>query len=89
MRYPTIHMNGTGYETLNREYMNAHKALGDALVALEAVTVHGRDYYVQDGIGGDAISQAYAEHQARVLALVRVKLDLMKILINIDEQGRR
>ena len=44
---PTIHLNGTGRDTLLREYSQARKALFEAQSAFSRITVHGRDYYPQ------------------------------------------
>lgn len=47
LTYPILlhHLNGTGEETLIREYRAAQQAIRDAHTALRAVTCHGRDYY--------------------------------------------
>lgn len=55
---PTIHLNGTGAETLARETENAREALAAAREALAALTCHGRDFYPQ---GPDAYPQAARE----------------------------
>ena len=83
MRFPTIHLNGTSYTALHTEYMEAYEAVRAAIDALQKVTVHGRDYYVQEG---NAASEAYAEHHERLRALEKVKSDLEKIIINLINQ---
>lgn len=42
---PCIHLNGTGGDTLLREYLNAHRELNIFVGALVKTTCHGRDYY--------------------------------------------
>jgi len=83
MQFPTVHLNGTDYKTLYNEYMNAYDRVDDALQALREVTVHGRDYYVQDG---NAFEQARREHIERLEKLESVKRDLEKIIINLNDQ---
>jgi hypothetical protein len=78
MRFPTIHLNGTSFETLNREYLAAYFAVDAALDALGEVTVHGRDYYVQEG---NAVSEAIEEHRERLRALEKIKSDLVQIIL--------
>ena len=85
MRFPSIHMNGTGFKTLNEEYRTAYNAVDGALKALQKVTVHGRDYYIQQG---DAASEAYAEHHERLRALEKVKSELTTIILNIYDQHK-
>ncbi len=45
---PTIHLNGTGADTLLREYSYAHTAIEAALDALAAATCNPRDFYPQE-----------------------------------------
>lgn len=52
---PTIHLNGTGAESLFYEYNNAWRALKAARAALAETTCNARDFYPQgDGIWQDA-----------------------------------
>lgn len=46
MIFPTIHLNGTGAETLKKEYAKAYQAIEEAMNALTSATLHARDYYV-------------------------------------------
>jgi hypothetical protein len=87
MRFPTLHINGTGYSTLRSEYHDAYRAVDKSLTALSKVTCHGRDYYVQDKVPGvDATQEAFAEHCERVAALAKVKEELKLIVLNLDAQ---
>jgi len=45
---PTIHLNGTGRETLQEEAVKASTALRVAHSALQGLTVHPQDYYDDD-----------------------------------------
>lgn len=55
---PAIHHNGTGAETLLREYETLCSALSGAILALENATCNPRDFYVQ---GEGAWERARAE----------------------------
>lgn len=71
---PTLHLNGTSFETLLNEATKAHAALTHAISALQDMTVHARDYYVQSD---SAYSTARAEHEKRVETLRRVQHELL------------
>ena len=58
MILPTIHLNGSGKNTLERDYQNARAKVRDALRVFEAIEFHGRDYYPQ---GPEAFTQARLE----------------------------
>jgi hypothetical protein len=45
---PTIHQNGTGADTLYREYQAVRRAIAAAADALAAATCNQRDFYPQD-----------------------------------------
>lgn len=89
MRIPTIHLNGTSGETLRSEYFAAATAVGKAIDALSMVTVHGRDYYVQNtATSADASCEAMNEHRERINTLKKVRAELHAILDDIDDQLR-
>lgn len=83
MRIPTVHLNGTGKTTLLAELEAAHSAVHDAVDALLRVTVHERDYYVQEP---GAYEQARDEQQARLRALSSVESDLLAMHIAVARQ---
>lgn len=80
---PTIHLNGSGFDNLNRDYLEALHAVEDALQKLPVP--HGRDYYVQ---GDDAYLKARAQFEAQADKLMEVKKDLMTILRDVCRQQR-
>ena len=82
-QFPRIHSNGTSADVLIAEYRAAADAVRDAIKAVKAVTVHGRDYYT---ISSDAGEVAYAEHYQRLNALHRIEGELMAIAVNIMDQ---
>ena len=57
-RLPSIHLNGTGRDTLLKEYKEAYEKLIDFKEAFRAITFNGRDYYVQSST---AFSEARTE----------------------------
>lgn len=44
---PTIHLNGTGKDTLTAEYYAAYKAIKESINTLLDATLNGRDFYPQ------------------------------------------
>ena len=80
---PTVHLNGTGYETLHREYNAAYNAVKKAIHALQETTCNGRDYYVQ---GGSAYYRARDERQAAIQKLADTRDYLAEILVGIMDQ---
>lgn len=51
---PTVHLNGTGRETLFREYQSAYRAIREAREKFASTTCHARDYYVQPAVDGQS-----------------------------------
>lgn len=80
---PTIHLNGTSYDTLYEEYNAAYDAVKKAIDVMYDVTVNGRDYYVQ---GGSAYYRARDERQAAIDKLSKVKDYLAEVLVGIIDQ---
>lgn len=74
----TVHNNGTNGNDLFNEYRTAMTAVGDAIDAVANITVHGRDYYVQEG---DALHQALEERDARIQALRDIRDELEHIAV--------
>jgi len=82
MIFPTIHSNGTSPEMLRRGYEDARVAVGKALEALEKIEFNARDYYPQ---GPGAWGTAAAEQSDRYQLLLRVKDDLEKLEMHIQD----
>ena len=59
---PTIHLNGTGAQSLADEYHAVYRALDMASDALAAATCNARDFYPQ----GDAAWQQAREERAEM-----------------------
>jgi len=67
---PFPHMNGTGSATLSVEYAALTNALEEVEMALEGLTVHMRDYYVQpDG------QEKFREMREYIARLTRTVMD--------------
>lgn len=83
---PLIHLNGTSANELQREVREAYDAIKVARDKLAAMTVHGRDHYPK--ADKDSFRKAQAEHQARFVALDKIKEELQDIWLGINEQKR-
>ena len=79
MIYPTININGTARETLERDYLAALDAIRDAIVALKITAPHGRDYMMP----GTYITDAQSEHTMRLSHLAAVEAELELLLDHI------
>ena len=80
MTYPTVHLNGTSRDDLERQIENASLACRKAIIALEEAQPNARDYYTQ---GGDALRSAIREHNARVAKIQDVLNQLSDIYEHI------
>lgn len=89
---PTVHLNGSGKESLLEQYHGIREAIWATQKAMAEAHPHGRDYYVQnrpeEGLHGDAVRRAALEHRARLLKLIEVEEEINAIIFNIQDQGR-
>lgn len=82
---PTVHLNGSGRESLTEGYRAQGTAVQEAIAALEANFPHGRDYYPQ----GDATyAQARAEQVARIRALEKVCSEIIELWEHVESAGK-
>ena len=81
---PTIHLNGTGKDTLTTEYYAAYKAIKESINTLLDATLNGRDYYPQ---GSDAFYKAREERQDALSKLHQVKTYIEEMITGITEQN--
>jgi hypothetical protein len=58
---PTIHLNGTGADSLQREYRAVRNAVAATADALAAATCNLRDFYPQDSGAWDTAQAERAE----------------------------
>lgn len=77
---PTVHINGTSREELQRQNREAWAAINTALTALNNAAPNARDYYVQ---GDEAYRQAAVEHTARKAKLLEVQKELTQIAYHL------
>ena len=66
---PTIHLNGTGADNLQREYNAVRQAVTAAATALAAATCNRRDFYPQE-LNAWYIAQDERAEAFRLLQLV-------------------
>jgi hypothetical protein len=81
---PTIHLNGSNKANMLEDLANAREAILLAIVAVAETVPNGRDYFTQ---GRGALTQAQAEHRARIDALSGVMDELMALSVAIDAGG--
>lgn len=85
--YPTIHMNGTNGSDLLKETLDAIEALRVARAKVAAITIHGRDYYVQ--AGNHTSLDAAREQRYQMLANIHTTItQLEERAIAISDQLR-
>jgi hypothetical protein len=82
---PTIHLNGTGFTTLQDEYAAAYDAIDKAIDALASATLNGRDYYPQ---AEGAFYKARDERQAALDKLREAHQYVGEMLVGICDQQR-
>ena len=82
MRTPTVHLNGTSREELEKQQMNVYNASRKLLEALACASPHARDYYVQDDM---AAIEASREYSARFDAVAKIHNEAMEMLIAIQK----
>ena len=78
---PVCHLNGTGRDTLQREYRAAHRALRAFRDAFAQTTCNGRDYYP---IGDQAYYQARATRDVALDLITELETYLEAHLDHID-----
>lgn len=79
---PTVHLNGTGRESLQAQLSGAAEAIQAALVALNQAAPHARDYYPQGKMGEiftHAFRTAVAQHEDRYARLQSVLDELTEL----------
>lgn len=82
-KIPTIHLNGTGKQTLLDGCQTAREALSNAKEKLMAAAPNGRDYYPQ---GDGAYEVARLEHGQRLARIEQVIVELDIVMEGIVDQ---
>jgi len=80
---PTVHLNGTGQEGLEKQVKAALTAVREAQDKLRAMMPHGRDYYVQ---AEGSTAKARSDHYDRIVLVASVEEDLTAIYLGIVDQ---
>lgn len=83
MTYPTVHLNGTGADTLIEGYAEAAAKVREAIEAVNRIEFHRRDYYVQPS---GAWEKAVEEHDNRLRKLREVRDELEEIALAVANQ---
>lgn len=81
--FPTVHMNGTGFDTLFDGYDHATDSLRRFTDSFGRIEFNARDYYVQ---GPDAYTTAREQREAICLKIREIKEYLDQHLIALDDQ---
>jgi len=84
LTFPTLHLNGSGYERLFDLHAEANGALRNALNKLAEAAPHGRDFYVQ---GDGAFEEARKEHEDRLVRIRAVMEEMDSILESLYDQN--
>jgi len=77
---PTVHLNGTSKDELLNQLEAVVSALDAALAAINAAAPNGRDFYPQ---GPEALTNAQAAFEERILAVRRVHTDFSNLAWDI------
>lgn len=82
---PTVHLNGTGLETLQRGWTATADALDEAIAKANAIEFNSRDYYPA---GPEAFERARDEMVEHLLALKRFANDAHEVVEALNEVRR-
>jgi hypothetical protein len=82
-RIPTIHLNGSAPANLLEPLQEAIKACRELASKLEECSPNDRDYYLQADNAGH---HARNEHQGRLAAIAKVRIELITIRDGIQDQ---
>lgn len=82
---PTVHLNGTGANTLLEDYDNAREEVRNALTAIRKIEFNARDYYPQEDGAWDA---AVAQMRDRIRALEAISDEFLEIMMHIQDSGK-
>ena len=85
MMKPTIHSNGTGAADLLEQVENVYRLAGDLAEALGKACPNERDYYPQ---GDNAVHTAIAEHSARMVAVEKIRDDMLALADNVYDNRK-
>lgn len=86
---PSIHMNGTSKEALEKQYIKCWRAVNNAIETLQQNPPHCRDYYVQNTEDNlyEAYQPAREQHNSWGDKLRVVKKELEELILGIQAGG--
>jgi len=87
VRFPIIHLNGTGHQELLAQAEKTRRAIGAAMEALIEMAPNGRDYYPDPD--PRAFEEARAEWNDRCQRLSKLGSEICEIEGEIARHGRR
>jgi hypothetical protein len=77
LTHPTIHLNGSGRDSLVEGWEAAWSAAEAAFEALKRTAPNGRDFYPQ---GPEALAKAIDEHRDRLRKIQAVQDELQELI---------
>ena len=86
--FPSVHLNGTGLQTLIEDYKLAYDALKEAAQAFHEIEFNARDYYVQAPGAFATAQHCRAEQQERFKFLTQyLEAHLEHLCDEADRRG--
>ena len=82
---PLVHINGSGEKNLTDGFVQAARAINDAMVKVCEAYPHMRDYYPLDN-SEEIFKQAQAQHYARIDKLREVATELNALALGVYNQ---
>jgi hypothetical protein len=79
---PTVHLNGTSRDELERQLHDAYAAAGVFMEVLRETSPNARDYYVQDD---GAFRIAQAQYVERLTKLESIRGDMLAIYEGMEQ----
>lgn len=83
---PTIHMNGTPYETFAKHLGDAATHLRRAHASLAQIKPHMRDFYVKEGGGQTEFAIASEAHRWRIQRIEQTLDSVMGLHLALSQQ---
>ena len=82
LQLPMIHLNGTGADSLFKQYNEAYDAVCKAVDAFDKIDCNARDYYVIDS---EAHERARKHRSQQKVKLMNVQFYLEHHLVHIEK----
>jgi hypothetical protein len=82
---PVVHLNGSGKKNLIEGYVQAARAVNDAMQKICNTYPHMRDYYIMDN-SDELFKRAQKQHYRRVDRLREVAVELNALALGVHTQ---